>query len=411
MLAQCSPYSLKIPLESLAKESWTKQLSYSYSNLTDLIENQWINPLEAEKLAALGKQFKLRITPYYAQLIQNSLDCPIRKQAIPDLGENDPDLPSWAIEMSQRFYGRPVPWHPDAIGDVENLAAPRLTHRYFNRAILHVTSSCAVYCRFCFRKSHLGNHEESLYTGSLDPAFQYLAQHPEINELILTGGDPLSLLDLALQRIFEKTALLPSIQTLRIHSRMPVTLPYRFTPELLELFSKPWPYQLTLVSHFNHPLELTELALSKLKIIKKTGVTLLNQSVLLRGVNDSVSCLAQLFQGLYQNGVVPYYLHHPDWTPGTFHFRTSLERGKNLFSKVKGLVSGPALPHYVLDIPGGGGKIDLLGSSHQKKEDLPHPHLNETLQGALYQIKFPQIRKKQSQDSNFYFDLFFREMN
>src|SRR5690606_26918253 len=145
-----------------------------------------------------------------------------------------------------------------------------------------------------------------LYEGTLDSAFQYLEEHPEIREVILTGGDPLSLSDAALKRLLERFEALPSIRVVRFHSRMPVTLPYRFTKELVSLLTRSWAFQIVLVSHFNHPVELTEVACSVLRHLKKNGLTLLNQSVLLRRVNDNEETLYQLFQSLYENGVLPY---------------------------------------------------------------------------------------------------------
>ena len=404
--------TLAQPLDGLSRlepqthlETWRQELIDSYSSVEDLYSAGLINLKESTELAALGAQFKVRVTPYYSKLIQPDLDCPIRKQAIPLLGEVDPSLPDWATDLCQKIYGRPSPWTPDAIGDVQNLAAPRITHRYKNRAILHISSSCAVYCRFCFRKSHLNDHDIALYEGPLEPAFQYLKSNSEVTELILTGGDPLSLTDAALKKMFQRIAEIPHLKILRIHTRMPVTLPSRITPALLELFSQEWPFSLYLVSHFNHTRELTPEALSKLRALKRNGVTTLNQSVLLNGINDSVNELVDLFQGLYEAGVIPYYLHHPDWTPGTFHFRVSIERGKALYSQLRGLLSGPALPEYILDIPEGYGKISPMDASFRKVCEFPEKNDSGSLRGALYEIASPSTRKGQGAPLQ-YLDLF-----
>jgi lysine 2,3-aminomutase len=388
---------------------WKQELLQSFTSISDLTKSQLITTTEAAQLNQLGEQFKVRITPYYAGLMSSSPHCPIRKQAIPDLGEADPVLPEWISKLSQQIYGRPTPWNQDAIGDVKNLAAPRITHRYRNRAILHLSSMCAVFCRFCFRKSHLNDSERTLYEGSLDPAFQYLEANSEIRELILTGGDPLSISDLALKKTLERVSQIRNIKTVRIHSRMPVTLPSRFTSDLLEVLGHPWGFNLVIVSHFNHPKELTPAAIQSIKQIKKAGLTLLNQSVLLRGINNSLECLQDLFQGLYEAGVIPFYLHHPDWTPGTFHFRVSVEEGRNLFSHLKGLVPGPALPHYILDIPQGFGKTSLMDNSLVKLEELPSsshsdPHASG-IRGAIYKVSAPSTRKG-DQSHYTYLDLF-----
>ncbi|MBI2606357.1 MAG: KamA family radical SAM protein [Deltaproteobacteria bacterium] len=318
---------------------------------------------EARKLRAIGDRFRIRIPRYYAELMDRSAKgrdaCPIRKQAIPALEEADPTLPSWAQEMSLRTFGREVPWLDDAIGDLAKLAAPRLTHRYENRAILHLSSLCALYCRFCFRKTHLNDAGRALYGGALDPAIDYLRAHGEIRELVLTGGDPLSVSDAVLARLFERLSAVAHLKAVRIHTRMPATLPSRLTDALARMLTAQ-PFQVALVAHFNHPKELTAVALAALRSFRAKGIPLFNQSVLLRGINDSAEVLAVLFQGLYENGVKPTYLHHPDWTPGTFHFRVPIEHGRAIVRALSGRVSGPALPHYVLDLPGGGGKVLLM---------------------------------------------------
>ncbi len=264
-----------------------------------------------------------------------------------------------------------------------------------------------MYCRFCFRKEHLNDPERTLYEGSLEPAYAYLASTPEIRDIILTGGDPLSLTDAALESVFKRISTIPHIKTVRIHSRMAVTLPYRITPALIRVLSgtqgQEWPFQIILNSHFNHPQELSQPAQFALKMLKKHGITLLNQSVLVKGINDSVDCLTTLFQSLYEAGVVPYYLHHPDWTPGTFHFRNSIERGKELMSHVRGRVSGPALPDYVLDLPGGHGKTSLLNSDVRCLSKLGDSE--SAIRGAIYEIRGPITRSEQNPRLT-YLDLF-----
>lgn len=381
-------------------KDWKSELLTSMTQVSELVRLNLVSADEAKQLSEMTEDFKLRITPYYANLITNSPDCPIRKQAIPHLNEKDPSLPPWASQWSQKIYGRPEPWHFDPIGDVKLQAAPRLTHRYSGRALLHLSSMCAVYCRFCFRKSLLNDDSRTLYEGALDPAFQYLAKTPDVTELILTGGDPLSLADPMLERVFQRVATVSSIRTLRIHSRMAVTLPHRFTPTLLELLQREWPFQICLVSHFNHPKELTPLACDALKKLRRAGVTLLNQSVLMNGVNHSASTLGSLFQNLYENGAIPYYLHHPDWTPGTFHFRTTIEEGKKLMEELRGRISGPALPDYILDVPQGMGKISLMADTLERIDHYD----SEEMTGTVYQVKTPNTRRG-SKAEELYLDL------
>ncbi len=357
-------------------EDWQSALRGSLRSLEDLEKAGWITPLERNRLTALKveNRTKIRIPEYYASLITpNRSDCPIRLQAIPGLLEIDPQLPEWLERLSVETYGRTAPWTPDPIGDLERLSAPRLTHRYRNRALLHLSSSCAMYCRFCFRKEHLGNSERELYSGSLDPALHYLRAHPEVRELILTGGDPLSLSDGALLSVLSRISeQAPQIRVLRFHSRMAVTLPQRLTPALAECLGKDWPFQIQLVSHFNHPLELTALAQQGLRRMARKGITLWNQNVLLRGINDSPETLEGLYQTLYEWGVAPFYLHHPDLTPATFGFRTSIAKGRALMRALKGRLPGPAIPDYVLDVPGGQGKVPLLDTERVVRVPCSH---------------------------------------
>jgi lysine 2,3-aminomutase len=173
---------------------------------------------------------------------------------------------------------------------------------------------------------------------------------------------------------------------------MAVTLPSRFTDPLLRVFNQDWGFNLSLVSHFNHPKELTEMARHRLKKLSRAGVTLLNQSVLMRGINDSLPTLQFLFQTLYETGVIPYYLHHPDWTPGTFHFRLPIHQGQRLIQELRGRVSGPALPDYVLDIPRGLGKISLLNSSLKKVDEFRSDQGDRQTYGAIYEVVPPSTR-------------------
>lgn len=340
-----------------------------------------------------------RITPYYASLINpNDPNCPIARQSLPNPLEKDPVLPPALQALSQTIYGRDTPWTSDAIGDVTRLAAPRLTHRYHNRAILHVASTCAMYCRFCFRKSHLTQKEDTLYGGTFDPALAYLAKNPQVKELILTGGDPLSLAQTGLEKLISQIKKIQSIEILRIHTRMPVTLPSRIDDSLCSLLSHTGQdLAVQLVTHFNHPSELTPQAKQALQKLRQAGVQLFNQTVLLRGVNTQTQTLVTLFNTLDTWGVRPYYLHHPDYTPETFGFRISIAEGRAIYRSLLGRVSGPALPHYILDLPGGKGKIPLIDGNIEIYKDGNIEVCNELtgtdpIQAAVYKIKPPHSR-------------------
>lgn len=248
----------------------------------------------------------------------------------------------------------------DPIGDLAKQAAKRLTHRYKDRALLHVTNLCPMYCRFCFRKNLMNEAEESMYSGDFEEAFQYLEKHPEISELILTGGDPWMLSDEKLSLLVDEIgARAPSVKRLRFHTRMPVTLPSRVTKNLLLAIQRKGRFQLIVVTHFNHPRELTPEAERAVSLLKEAGVMVLNQTVLLAGVNNAAEILQQLFQKLGDWGVLPYYLHHCDTVAGGAHFRLPIDEGQRIWGELRGKLPGYLLPEYVLDVPGGLGKIPL----------------------------------------------------
>lgn len=372
-------------MENWKNQSWVQQLQSAYSSMQQLIDAGLVKQGEQQALSLIEQQYRIRIPQYYAALIGAEENCPIRLQALPNFLEDDINLeqfwPQWAREWCLQAYGRPYPWIADAIGDVAKQGAPRLTHRYRNRVLLHWTSSCGLYCRFCFRKSHLNTKEKALYEGSFDAAFQYISHHPEIREVIFTGGDPLTSSDFSLSQAFQKLASIPHIQHVRVHSKLPTTLPDRLTHELAALLRQQ-PFFTTLTLHCNHPKELTSHTQKRLLFFARKGIRLLNQSVILRAVNDSPTTLSTLFQQLYECGVTPYYLHYPDWTPGTFHFRPSIERAMNCMEAIQSCLSGPALPRLVLDLPGGLGKIPLL----QKKNFCVEKRQQGHLRGQLYQF-------------------------
>lgn len=377
--------------------SWQQHLRESITTPAQLLEAQLISPADAANLSQAFAAYRFALPRPYAALIdKNQLDlCPIHRQAVPRPSEADPTLPAWACALSEQAYGRAAPWQDDAIGDVDHLGAPRLTHRYGSRALLHVTSACAMYCRFCFRKSHLKAKEAQLYGGPLQPALGYLSAHPEIDELILTGGDPLSMSDAWLTRLLATLADLPQLRTIRLHSRMATTLPSRLDAGLWQALKAVGTHQqVALVSHFNHPRELTSEALEALGQGRRQGVLLLNQATLLWGVNSSVEVLQALCQKLWHGGVVPYYLHHPDWTPGTFAFRVTIDEGRALMRALAGRVSGPALPSYVLDVSFGRGKVRLMETQLQKVEGVGVWDVagNGGMVGGLWHIKLPHTR-------------------
>jgi lysine 2,3-aminomutase len=289
------------------------------------------------------ERYRTLVPKYYLDLI-NPMDPndPIARMALPS-----------TEELIQRHGLR------DPIGDLTRQAAPRLTHRYGDRALLHVTNLCPMYCRFCFRKNLMNEKDEDLYGGDFTAAFSYLGNHPEISELIFTGGDPWMLTDEKISALVDMAAEIPSIKTIRFHTRMPVTMPSRVTDDLLKAILRPNRLKTVVVTHFNHANEVTEAAEKAVDALRTEKIWVLNQTVLLRGVNDSLPALLSLFQALGDAGVMPYYLHHCDLVAGAEHFRVPREEGLALWQSLRGKISGYLIPEFVEEKPEGEGKVPV----------------------------------------------------
>lgn len=292
-----------------------------------------------------------KITPYYESLID--LDDP--RDPLARMVRFSPEE---AIVQGEEM--------DDPIGDGSHGCAAngRLVHRYPDRALLLVTDRCAAHCRFCFRRSILGDRAEDITDREVDEAVRYVAAHKEIREIVLTGGDPLSLSDSRLGEVLDRLKTHAGVCSVRIHTRFPVYDPARCDKGISKLVS----LVDTLVVHVNHSREITP-AFKDAAAVLKGATFLLNQSVLLKGVNDSREELAALSRGLASAGVLPYYLHYPDLARGTSHFRIPLKEAIALVSSLQGHLPGYLIPRFVLDIPGGGGKISLHGDSLQSCYD------------------------------------------
>lgn len=278
--------------------------------------------------------------PFALKIKEAGLESPLALQFIPSFHELDPSGFS------------------DPIGDQVHAKGNGVIHRYQNRILYTPTEVCPVQCRYCFRKNELQQSDLDIFKSQLSRVTEYLASNPQVEEVILTGGDPLILSDDKFETILEAFSGIPSVTMVRFHSRTPVILPNRITPRFLEIirtFSKRFQI-LTLVIHTNHLSEFTPEFLASLELLRKTNLQLLSQSVLLKGVNDSWEDLKVLFMGLYRNGVKPYYLHHPDPVKGGMHFMLSREEGARIYRDLKSNVSGVLLPHYVIDSVDGSGK-------------------------------------------------------
>lgn len=298
------------------------------------------DPAEAPTLAQVAQDFKLRLSPEMARAITD-----------PDDGVARQFVPS-----AQELVTRPGDL-TDPIGDEVHAAAPGLTHRYPDRVILHATHLCEVYCRFCFRREVVGE-DGVLPPADLEAALAHIADTPAIWEVILTGGDPLTLSPRRLAALMARLRAIPHVEVIRFHTRIPVVAPERITAELLSALEG-GDKTVWLVIHTNHARELTDAAQRALARLVQAGLPLLSQTVLLRGVNDQAETLETLFRALIRARIKPYYLHHCDLARGAGHFRTTIAEGQAIMAALRGRLSGIALPSYVLDIPGGHGKVPI----------------------------------------------------
>lgn len=270
----------------------------------------------------------------------------------------------------------------DPIGDEVHSPVKGIVHRYPDRVLLKAVHVCEVYCRFCFRREKVGRGKEILSSAELDSAIEYIRNDEEIFEVILSGGDPLVIHPDKLRSIFAKLSEIPHVEVIRIHTRLPLASPEKVTEKLLEALETD--KGLFVVVHCNNSEEITSEVKTAFKSFVRKGIPLLSQSVLLKGINDSTDKLEKLFRLLIANRVKPYYLHHPDKAQGTSHFRVPVEKGIDLTKNLRGRVSGICQPTYVLDIPGGKGKVPL-GHSYTKRDE--EKYRVEDWQGNFHNYK------------------------
>lgn len=249
----------------------------------------------------------------------------------------------------------------DPIADAAHSPLPGIVHRYADRVLLTPTKACAVYCRFCFRREQVGANGKGLTTEQLEAACRYIAEHPAIWEVVITGGDPLSMSTRRIADLMARLSAIPHLEVIRFHSRMPVVEPEKIDAALLAALETD--KALFIAVHANHADEFTPEVEAAIRRLTRAGIALVSQSVLLAGVNDSVSALEKLMRAFVRNRIKPYYLHHLDLARGTGHFRVSLERGRQIVAGLRGRVSGLCQPSFMLDIPGGHGKVPV-GPSH-----------------------------------------------
>jgi len=324
--------------------NWKKAILQSITTPQELSK---VFPIDTNAITQVTKRYPMRITQYYLSLIKYCED-PIWRQCVPDSKE--------LLEDNLKI---------DPLNESSFSPIPGLIHRYPDRVLLLVSSSCATICRFCLRKSWVGSDFGTPIKELIEQAIIYIRKYPKIRDVILSGGDPLLLEDEIIEEILERLRKIPHIEIIRIGTRIPVTLPERITHHLCKILKHYHPIYVN--THFNHPQEITPESSAACQELVDAGCPLGNQTVLLKGVNDDPEVMKQLMQKLLAIRVRPYYLHHMDPVRGTSHFRTSIDVGLNIMSQLRGYTSGLAVPYYVIDLPGGLGKVPILPDNIKKE--------------------------------------------
>ncbi len=320
-------------------ERWQEILHQSLTTVDELVARFGAEHVDREAVEKAIDNFNLRITPAALAQIRAPGD-PFWRQYVPTPEENEV-----------------VDGIVDSLNEDADSPVPNITHRYPDRVLFLVSPVCATYCRFCTRRRKVGDPEK-IPLNQFDSAFAYLRAHTEVRDVILSGGDPFLLSDRRIEYFLKTLREIPHLEIIRIHTRMPSHLPQRITPALCNVIRKYHPIYINV--HFNHPDELTAEAVSALNMLADTGAPLGSQTVLLKGVNDEPAVMKALMLGLLKARVRPYYIYQADVVAGGEHFRTQFEKGLAIVRALRGWTSGLAVPHFVIDAPGGGGKIPIL---------------------------------------------------
>src|SRR3989338_1744019 len=343
---------------------WRWQQRRRYRNMEQLKELIAVSPAEQEAFEKSDALFHMGITPYYAALMdKEDPRCPIRLQSVPQLGELD-------ILVSDL---------EDPLGEEKDMPVPGITHRYPDRVLFYTTHNCPVYCRHCTRKRKVSDPTSMADKEQIEMALAYIEKHTEVRDIVVSGGDPLSLSDERLDYILGRLRAIPHVEIFRMGTRNLVTLPQRVTDDFVKMLRKHQPVFVN--THFNHPKECTAESLDACRKLADAGCVIGNQMVLLKGVNDDWRIVRELNHRLLLMRVRPYYIYQCDLAQGISHFRTSVETGLNIMENLRGHTSGLAIPTYVIDGPGGGGKIPLLPNyvkSHEGKKWVLRNFKNET---------------------------------
>ncbi|HYB19813.1 MAG TPA: lysine 2,3-aminomutase [Thermodesulfobacteriota bacterium] len=366
------------PWKDATEEEWDDWRWQLKNRVTRAEQLKLLINLNEEEIAAIEAskgRMATAITPYFAKLMNRTdSNCPIRRQAIPTLEE---------------FYVSP---HDllDPCAEDENSPVHGLVHRYPDRVLLLVTDKCAVYCRYCTRRRLVGSSEKCITENELDEAIAYIQSTKKVRDVLISGGDPLLMEDDHLEGILAKVRKIPHVEIIRIGSRVPVTLPQRITPSLTNMLKKYHPLWVSI--HFSHPKEITKEVRRSCAILADAGIPLGSQTVLLRGINDKPYIMKRLMHELLKIRVRPYYIYQCDLAMGTEHFRTPIAVGINIIEKLRGHTTGYAVPSFVIDAPGGGGKIPV-GPTYLISQDRGKMVLRN------YQGKVFEYQEPGSQDS------------
>ncbi|MFH0936015.1 MAG: KamA family radical SAM protein [Candidatus Omnitrophota bacterium] len=323
-------------------EDWHWQLKHRIRNKEELSQVIKLTPEEEKGVKKASGRLSLAITPYWASLIDpENPDCPLRRQAVPVSEES-------AVSPHEMV---------DPCAEDRDSPAPHLVHRYPDRVLLLATDHCALYCRHCTRRRLVGEHQEGDSVSRFDAAIEYIKSNRKIRDVLISGGDPFVLEDEEIESLVQKLRAISHVEFLRIGTRVPVTLPQRVTDNLVTMLKKYSPIWISI--HFNHPKEITRRCRIACEMLADAGFPLGSQTVLLKGINDRPFIMRRLMQELLQIRVRPYYIYQCDPVKGTQHFRTPVAVGINIIEKLRGHTSGYAVPTYVIDGPGGGGKIPV----------------------------------------------------
>jgi len=321
---------------------WNWQLKNRLTNAEQLEQYMTLTPEEKEGCVFASQKLALAITPYFFNLIdRQDPNCPIRRQVIPRRDE--------MIVSQEEML--------DSLGEDAHSPVAGLVHRYPDRVLFLVTDRCAAYCRYCTRSRLVSNAQDYNFHPEHERALRYIEAHPEVRDVLLSGGDPLLLSDRKLDHLLGRLRAIPHVEFIRIGSRIPVFLPQRITPELCDVFRRHGPIWMSI--HVNHPRECTRELMGACERLAMAGVPLGNQSVLLRGVNDDAEVMKALVHRLLRMRVRPYYLYQMDLITGGSHFKVDVRKGIEIIRALRGHTTGYAVPQYVIDAPGGGGKVPI----------------------------------------------------